>query len=154
MLRVLQSINDKNADATYIAGAAMVKGMGAIKGANKETAFPTSATALDVFLVTKEMIPTGVYTLYGELSDYHDTFEKIAEDEPVVLVKPIIGERYFTDQADTVAVGDYLVVGTDGKFEKGATSAKSNLKVTSITYKDAGTHSGIVFEVTDWATIA
>lgn len=153
MLRVLQSINAKNADAMYVAGEAMVKGMGVVKGSNNEVALPNSATATDIFLVTKEMIPTGVNSLYGELSDYSTCFENIAEDEPVVLIKPILGERYFTDQADTVAVGNYLVVGTDGKFEV-ASSTTSNLKVTSITYKDAGSHAGIVFEVVDLATIA
>jgi hypothetical protein len=153
MLRVLQSINGKNADAMYTADVAMVKGMGVVKGASNEVKFPASATAQNIFLVTKEMIPTGVNTLYGELSDYVDNFEKIVADEPVVLVTPFKGERYFTDQADTVAVDDYLVVGTDGKFEKAA-STTSNLLVKSITYKDAGSHAGIVFEVVDWATIA
>jgi 6-phosphogluconate dehydrogenase (decarboxylating) len=153
MLRVLQSINAKNADAMYVAGEAMVKGMGVVKSSDNEVILPNTATATDIFLVTKEMIPTGVNTLYGELSDYSDCFENIAADEPVALITPFKGERYFTNQADTVAVGDYLVAGTDGKFEKAA-STTSNLKVTSVTYKDAGTHSGIVFEVTDWATIA
>jgi hypothetical protein len=153
MLRVLQSINAKNADAMYVAGEAMVKGMGVVKSSDNEVILPNSATATDIFLVTKEMIPTGVNSLYGELSDYSDCFENIVEHEPVVLVKPIIGERYFTNQVDTVAVGDYLVVGTDGKFEK-AVSTTSNLKVTSVTYKDAGSHAGVVFEAVDLATIA
>jgi hypothetical protein len=153
MLRVLQSINGKNADAMYTADVAMVKGMGVVKSASNEVKFPASATAQNVFFVTKEMITTGVNTLYGELSDYNDAFEKIVADEPVVLVAPYKGERYFTDQADTVAVDDYLVVGTDGKFEKAA-STTSNLLVKSITYKDAGSHAGIIVEVVDWATIA
>lgn len=153
MLRVLQSINSKNADAMYTADVAMVKGMGVVKGANSEVKFPTSATAQNIFLVTKEMIPTGINSVYGELSDYSDCFEKIAVDEPVVLITPIKGEKYFTNQADTVAVGDYLAVGVDGKFKKAAATT-SNLLVKSITYKDAGSHAGVVFEVVDWATIA
>lgn len=153
MLRVLQSINGKNADAMYTADVAMVKGMGVVKGTNNEVIFPATSTANNVFFVTKEMIPTGVNTLYGELSDYVDNFEKIAADEPVVLVTPLKGERYFTDQADTVVVGDYLVVGVDGKFEKATTGKTSNLLVKNITYKDAGSHAGIVIEVVDWATI-
>lgn len=152
MFRVLEDINAKNADAMHTAGEAMTIGMGVIKVASNEVEFPASATATDIFFVTKEIIPTGLDSLKGEVSDYN--YENIADGETVVLVKPIIGEVYWTDQTDTVAVGDYVVVGTDGKFEKGATGDTTNLKVTSITTKDAGTHAGAVVEVVDWTTLA
>ena len=152
MFRVLEDINAKNADAMYSAGSAMTIGMGVVKGANFEADFPSEATATDVFFVTKEIIPTGLDTLKGEISDY--ALEAIAAGEKVVLVKPIVGEIYWTDQIDSgIAKDDYVVVGTDGKFEK-ATSTKSNLKVVSTEVKDAGTHAGIAIEVVDWATVS
>lgn len=152
MFRVLEDINAKNADAMYSAGSAMTIGMGVVKGANFEADFPSSATATDVFFVTKEIIPTGLDTLKGEISDY--ALEAIVAGEKVVLVKPIIGEIYWTDQIDVgITKDDYVVVGTDGKFEK-ATSTKSNLKVVSTDVKDAGTHAGIAIEVVDWATVS
>ena len=152
MFRVLEDINAKNADAMHTAGEAMTVGMGVIKVAGKEVEFPAAATAKDIFFVTKEVCPTGLDTLKGQISDYD--FEAIADGTPVVLVKPIIGEIYWTDQADTVAVGDYLLVGTDGLFEGAGSATTSNLKVISITEKDAGTHAGISIEVVDWATMA
>lgn len=152
MFRVLEDINAKNADAMYSAGSAMTIGMGVVKGANFEADFPETATATDVFFVTKEIIPTGLDSLKGEISDY--ALEAIVAGEKVVLVKPIIGEIYWTDQIDVgIAKDNYVVVGTDGKFEK-ATSTKSNLKVVSTDVKDAGTHAGIAIEVVDWATVS
>lgn len=153
MFRVLEDINEKNADAMYSAGSDMVVGMGVVKGANFEVDFPVSATAVDIFFVTKEFVPTGLESLKGEISDYN--LENIKDGEKIVLVKPVIGEIYWTDQTDTgIAVGDYVVVGTDGKFEKATTSATSNLKVVSTTVKDAETHSGIAIEVVDWVTVS
>ena len=151
MFRVLEDINAKNADAMHTAGEAMKVGMGVVKVAGKKVEFPAAATASDVFFVTKEVCPTGIDMLKGNISDYD--FEDVANGTPVVLVKPVIGEIYWTDQTDTVAVGDYLVVGTDGLFEAASATATSNLKVISITEKDAGTHAGVSIEVVDWATV-
>lgn len=150
MFRVLEDINAKNADAMHSAGEDMVIGMGVVKTTDLEAKFPETTTATDVFFVTKEIIPTGLDSLKGEISDYQ--LETIKDGEAVVLVKPIIGELYWTDQIDSgLAVGDYLMVGVDGKFEKATTSTvKSNLKVFSTDVKDAGTHAGIAIEVVDW----
>lgn len=151
MFRVLQDINAKNADAMNSADVAMVVGMGAVKDAG-EAKFPTAATAKDVFFVVKEFIPTGVQALQGEVSDYQ--LQNIAAGEKVVLVKPVIGEIYWTDQTTgTIAVGDYVVVGTDGKFVT-ASSGQSNLKVINPAHLDCGTHTGIAIEVVDWATVS
>ena len=151
MFRVLEDINAKNADAMHTAGSEMTIGMGVVKGANLVADFPSTATATDVFFVTKEIIPTGMDSLKGDISDY--CLEKIKTGENVVLVKPIIGEIYWTDQIDAgLTVGKYVVVGVDGKFEAAGASAKSNLKVVSTDIKDAGTHAGVAIEVVDWGT--
>lgn len=149
MFRVLEDINAKNADAMHSAGSDMTIGMGVVKGANFEADFPSAATATDVFFVTKEIIPTGLDSLKGEISDY--ALENIKAGEKVVLVKPIIGEIYWTNQVDNgLVVGDYVVAGVDGKFEKAEASVQSNLKITSTTIKDADAHDGVVIEVVDW----
>lgn len=148
MFRVLEDINAKNADSMYSAGSNMVMGMGVLKSEGFEAIFPETATAANIFFVTKEIIPTGIDSLKGELSDY--ALESIADGDKIVLVKPIIGETYWTDQINgTVTTGNYVIVGTDGKF-KAAGSTNSNLKVVSTEVKDAGTHAGIVIEVVDW----
>jgi len=149
MFRVLEDINEKNSDAMHSAGSEMVMGMGVVKSENLEAAFPSTDTATNVFFVTKELIPTGVDSLKGDISDY--ALEKISDGDMVVLVKPVIGEVYWTDQTEgDITTGEYVVVGTNGKF-KAAGSAKSNLKVFSTDIKDAGTHTGIAIEVVDWA---
>jgi hypothetical protein len=152
MFRVLEDINGKNADAMYSAGDDMKVGMGVIKGESFEADFPSTATATDIFIVAKEFIPTGLDSLRGEVSDYD--LETIKSGDKIVLIKPIIGEIYWTDQVETeLSVGDYLVVNTNGKFTK-ASSGNSNLKVESLGIKDAGVHTGVTFIVTDWNTIS
>lgn len=94
-----ECINAKNADAMYSAGSDMTVGMGVVKGANFEADFLASATATDIFFVTKEFIPTGLDSLKGEISDYN--LENVKDGEKIVLVKPVIGEIYWTDQIDT-----------------------------------------------------
>lgn len=151
MFRVLEDINAKNADAMHSAASDMVIGMGVVKGANLEADFPAEATAKNVFFATKEFIPTGIDSLKGDISDY--ALENIKTGEKIVLVKPIIGEIYWTDQIDEgLSAGEYVVVGVDGKFEKAGSSVESNLKVTSAEVKDAGTHAGVAIEVVDWGS--
>lgn len=150
MYRNIEGFVAKNYDATKKAKTDMVVGMGVIKDGD-EAKFPTAATAKDIFFVGKELIPTGFDSL-REMSDYE--LENIKAGEYVYLDKPVIGEQFWTDQTTgTIAVGDYVAVGTAGKFEKATTSTTpSNLVVVSTTLKDAGTHSGITIEVVDWKT--
>jgi len=119
MLRQLQTVNRKNADAMLTAGEAMKVGMMVIKDlANGEVVLPSAATSSNVFFVTKEKIPTGLLSVQGEQSEYLTDFNDIAEDEEVVLITPVAGERYATDQftAANLQVGYPVHVGTDGKI--------------------------------------
>lgn len=150
MFRNLENYVQKNYDATKTAKVDMVVGMGVVKVGN-EVNFPEAETAQDIFIVYKELVPTGLDSLRGEISEYE--LQNIKAGEYVKLNKPASGEQFWTDQyVDGVAVGDYVVVGTDGKFVKAATGT-SNLKVFSTTIKDAGKHTGIAIEVVDWKTI-
>lgn len=137
MLRELQTVLNKNTDAMHKAGVNLVTGMGVVKDyTNKTVGFP-SATTDDFYFVNKERIPVGVDAGRGDLSDYYDAFNNIKVDELVKLVTPLTGERYAVDQivTDGLTVGDFLAVGTDGKFAKSETPTRL---VYGGTYNDAG----------------
>lgn len=156
MFRNLQDINSKPINAMFKAGADMVMGQGVVKNLTTgEVEFPATATATDVFFVTKDAQPVGEQTIHADVSEY--LLQNIAQGEGVLLVKGVVGERYWTDQVAIVSgavsgisVGDRVIAGTNGKFVT-ATTEKSNLLVTSITTLDAGVHAGIVIEIVDWA---
>lgn len=147
MYRVLQGKNGKVADATYVAGEAMKRGMLVVKGTDGEVNFPSAATDKNVFFVGKEFIAPGVNG-DRDLPDYSDEFEDITEGEGVVTEHPEATERYFTDQiTGTFTEGGYAVVGTDGKLV--STSGATRFMVTDTDAKDAGSHAGIAFDVLD-----
>ena len=78
-----------------------------------------------MFFVTKEKRAEGIYAGLGEFSDYEDMFMNIKAGEGVKLVSPEKAERYATDQiTEGAAVGDYLAVGTDGKFAKSESATR------------------------------
>lgn len=147
MLRNLQTKNGKVYDATYTAAVPMVVGMGVVKDYDTHTVgFPTEATDKGIFFATKEKIAKGVYAGLGEFSDYDEMFMNIEKDELVVLVSPERAERYATDQVvDGLAIGDYLVVGVDGKFAKSETATRFIYDGTKL----VDTHTLHVIEVID-----
>jgi hypothetical protein len=147
MYRVLQGKNGKVADATFVAGAAMKRGMLVVKGTDGEVNFPASATDKNVYFVGKEFTATGVNG-DRDLSDYTAVFEDIAEGEGVVTEHPESSERYFTDQVTgTFTVGGYAIVGTDGLLVASTTATR--FQITATDAKDAGSHTGVAFSVLD-----
>lgn len=149
MFRGLQDILGENYDAMYKAKEAMVAGMGAVKDyATGEFKFPASATAQDIYFVTKDMQPIGIQTVYGDVSEYD--CQDIKAGEFGLLVAGKKGEKFFTDQiADGITTGARVEVGTDGKFT--VASGKSNMICADADAKDAGVHPGIIIEIVDWA---
>lgn len=126
MLRELQTNTGKVYDTMNTASVDMVVGMGVVKDYTKnEVDFPADATDKGVFFVTKEKRAEGIYAGLGEFSDYEDMFMNIKMGDGVKLVPPVKSERYATDQFTAGAVaGDYLAVGTDGKFAKSADATR------------------------------
>ena len=127
MLRELQTKTGKVYDATNKANVAMVVGMGVVKDyVNGGVEFPAAATDEGVFFVTKEKVTEGIYAGLGEFSDYDNMFMNIKAGELTKLVSLEKSERYATDQvtATGLAKGDYLALGTDGKFAKSDTPTK------------------------------
>lgn len=152
MLRELKTNGQKMADATYVAGANMYRGMGVVKGANNTADFPSAATGVNVFVVDKQPIATGINSLIGEISDYDDIYDKVAKDEPVVLKAYVKGEEIATDQVDTgLTADDYLVVGTDGKWAE-ASAGDVAYAICKGTYDDAG-HTLTIIEFIDPYTV-
>jgi hypothetical protein len=151
MIRKLQSLSSRNYNAVGIAYEAMTIGMGVVQTSNG-IELPSSATTANIFFVAKEAIPTGINSVKGEIPDYDTTFESISKDDGVVLIKPIIGEKYFTNQTKgEIRDGQYLLVDTDGKFKGATSAATSNLIVRNANYTDCG-QSGIKFECISKAT--
>ena len=121
MLRELQTNTGKVYDTTNIATVDMVVGMGVVKDytKEKEVGFPEAPTDKGIFFVTKEKRADGIYAGLGEFSDYEEMFMNIKAGEGTKLVPPVFPERYATDQfTEGAIVGDYLALGTDGKFAK------------------------------------
>lgn len=147
MYRVLQGHNGKVADATYVAGADMKKGMLVVKGTDGKVSFPSTATDKNVFFAGKELIATGIDG-DRDLPDYSEVFENIVEGEGVVTEQPVSGEVYFTDQTTgTFTVGGYAIVGTDGLLA--STTAATRIQVRNTVAKDCGTHAGIEVAILD-----
>ena len=147
MYRVLQGHNGKVADATYVAGADMKKGMLVVKGTDGKVNFPSTATDKNVFFAGKELIATGIDG-DRDLPDYSEVFENIAEGESVVAEQPVSGEVYFTDQSKgTFTVGGYAIVGTDGFLT--STTAATRIQVRNTAANDCGTHTGIEVAILD-----
>lgn len=149
MLRELQTNTGKVYDAMNTTSVDLIVGMGVVKdyAKEKEVGFPVVATDKGVFFVTKEKRTGGIYAgQEGNMSDYDDLFMKIKAGEGVKLVPPVKSERYATDQVTTgLTAGDYLELGTDGKFAK-ATDAT---RFVCRGIKKIDTHDLTVIEVID-----
>ena len=147
MLRELQTNLNKATNAMFKAEVAMVTGMGVVKDyTDKTVGFPSAETADNIFFVNKERIPTGINAGRGDMSDYDTNFTSIAEDEPVKLITPEVGERYAVDQyvATGLAVGNVMSVGTDGKWEKATASTVLSPYIYDGTYTDNGRTLAII----------
>lgn len=146
MLRELQTKTGKVYDATNKANVAMVVGMGVVKDyTDGGVEFPAAATDVGVFFVTKEKVAKGIYAGLGEFSDYDAMFMTIGANELVKLVSPEKAERYATDQitATGLTKGNYLALGTDGKFAKSTDATRFVYGGT----KTVDTHTLHVIEV-------
>lgn len=133
MLRQLQTVNAKCADALSTAGEALKVGMLVTKDSDGEAVLLSADGSTDLFFVVKEKIPTGLNSIQGEISEYDNLFNDIADGERVVLIKPVEGEKYATDQfVDTKLIKGYPIhANTDGKI------VRINSGTTSMVYDGA-----------------
>jgi hypothetical protein len=146
MLREYQTTLEKNINTMGTAATAMVTGMGVVfDPADYTVSLPAAATAKGVYLVNKERVATGIYAGFSDLSDYADIYVNIDEGEMVKLIPLFAGERYGTDQfTGTLAAGDAIEVGTDGKWVKAAGESRF---VCGGTANDALAHELVIIQV-------
>lgn len=145
MIRELQVVLNKNINAMYKAGEALVTGMGVVIDHTTKTAnLPAAETADEIYFVNKERIPTGLYAGMTDLSDYDEHYTNIATGEPVKLIKPLAGERYGVDQFDEdIEEDDRLAVDDKGIWVKAGAGIKS-VYVCAGTQNDAGNTLAII----------
>ncbi|MCK9160975.1 MAG: hypothetical protein M0P00_10940 [Bacteroidaceae bacterium] len=140
MLRDYITISNKPVLVTYKADAACKTGMGVVlDDTNGEFAFPTAATADEIYFVDKERIPTGTNAAISEHSDYDSEFIDVKVGELAKLVKYLPGEEFLTDQiAASQTNGTVLVVGTDGKLTAATSTTTSRYYLVKKDFSDNG----------------
>lgn len=151
MLRRLQTVSGKNIDVQMKADVAMTRGMVVQKNfANGEAIMPASQAGL--YFVDRDVQPTGLMAYEGEISDYDTRLETIAIGDFVQLEKPVVGERYATDQfvADNLVVGGYMDVSTaaDATLGKLIHSADASKFMYAGTMSDNG-HTLAIVEIVE-----
>ncbi len=130
MIRDMRRNGAQPKDTMRKAGVDMVTGMGVVKAENKTVVFPTAETATNVYVATKERIPTGLNCSRTDMSDYDKDFVNIKSGEPMGLERYTDGEKFATDQyvaadfAEGVADGFAVSVGTDGLWKKATVASK------------------------------
>ena len=151
MLRRLQTVSGKNIDVQMKADVAMKRGMVVQKNfTNTEAVMPASQAGL--YFVDRDVQPTGLMAYEGEISDYDTRLETIAVGDFVQLEKPVVGERYATDQyvADNLVVGGYMDVSTaaDATLGKLIHSADASKFMYCGTMSDNG-HTLAIVEIVE-----
>jgi len=140
MLRELITHSHKAAETTYTAAADMSTGMGVVKNVDGTCSFPSEVTGVNLYLVDKERIPTGINAGRVNLSDYEPEFNTVAQGDKVKLPHYGAGEKFatseFTDLTDDMK-GQMVGVGSDGKWV--VATGDSIYRFEGI-YKDAGVH--------------
>ena len=122
MYKRLQNMNGKNIDAGYKAAEAMVTGRLVQKHGTNGTAI-LPASQINLFLVGKDTQPTGLMSYEGEISESDTRLTAIAINDFVTLEKPMIGERFATDQF----VSTSLVVGCNAEVSVASDATKGKM---------------------------
>jgi hypothetical protein len=110
----------KASDATYVAHANLVRGMGVVKSTGGKTAFATEETDKAIFLVDRDNLPSGIDCVYTDRPDV--TFDNIAEGEKVILRPYVLGESFYTSVVDgniadyAESDGQSLIVNENGRW--------------------------------------
>lgn len=134
-------INEQKAVPTYFkANAAMKTGMGVVLNVSTGVcAFPTAEVADNIYIADKERYATGANAARTNFSDYEEEFHAVANGDVVKLRHYDAGEEFATDAfTGTIAKGDAVAVGTDGKWKKAATTVASRYICVDPTHDDAG----------------
>lgn len=131
MIRDMRRNGAQPKDTMHKAEVAMVTGMGVVIKDATTVALPSAETASNVYVVTKERIPTGINAARQDMSDYDDDFVKIKAGELIGLERYTDGEKFATDQfkaedfTDEAVAGFAVSVGVDGAWCKATSTVES-----------------------------
>lgn len=129
MIRDIRRNGAQPKDTMHKAEVAMVTGMGVVIKDTSTVALPSAETVANIYVATKERIPTGVNTARENMSDYDEDFVNIKAGEFIGLERYTDGEKFATDQFKAEDFTDELKgnpvsVGTDGKWIKSTKASK------------------------------
>lgn len=139
-------------DTMHKADVALVTGMGVVIKDASTVKLPGEETAKNIYVATKERIPTGINAARTDMSDYDEDFVNIAKGEFLGLERYTDGEKFATDQfkaddfSGEVADGTAVSVGADGKWQKATASTVPSKFVYEKDFNDNG-HKLIMIRV-------
>lgn len=144
MIRDMRRNGAQPKDTMHKAEVAMVTGMGIVIKDATTVALPSAETASNIYVVTKERIPTGINTARVDMSDYDEDFVNIKAGEFIGLERYTDGEKFATDQFKAEDFGEGAVagfavsVGVDGKWQKATVSTMPSKYVFDGFHNDNG----------------
>ena len=144
MIRDMRRNGAQPKDTMHKAEVAMVTGMGVVIKDATTVALPCAETASNIYVVTKERIPTGINTARVDMSDYDEDFVNIKAGEFIGLERYTDGEKFATDQFKAEDFGEGAVagfavsVGVDGKWQKATVSTMPSKYVFDGFHNDNG----------------
>ena len=144
MIRDMRRNGAQPKDTMHKAEVAMVTGMGVVIKDATTVAFPSAETVSNIYVVTKERIPTGINTARVDMSDYDEDFVNIKAGEFIGLERYTDGEKFATDQFKAEDFGEGAVagfavsVGVDGKWQKATVSTMPSKYVFDGFHNDNG----------------
>ena len=144
MIRDMRRNDAQPKDTMHKAEVAMVTGMGVVIKDATTVALPSAETASNVYVVTKERIPTGINTARVDMSDYDEDFVNIKAGEFIGLERYTDGEKFATDQfkagdfGEGAVAGFAVSVGVDGKWQKATVSTMPSKYVFDGFHNDNG----------------
>ena len=144
MIRDMRRNGAQPKDTMHKAEVAMVTGMGVVIKDATTVALPSAETASNIYVVTKERIPTGINTARVDISDYDEDFVNIKAGEFIGLERYTDGEKFATDQFKAEDFGEGAVagfavsVGVDGKWQKATVSTMPSKYVFDGFHNDNG----------------
>ena len=152
MIRDIRRNGAQPKDTMHKADVALVTGMGVVIKDASTVKLPGEETAKNIYVATKERIPTGINAARTDMSDYDENFVNIAKGEFLGLERYTDGEKFATDQykaedfSGEVADGTAVSVGADGKWQKATESTVPSKFVYEKDFNDNG-HKLIMIRV-------
>lgn len=144
MIRDMRRNGAQPKDTMHKAYVDMVTGMGVVIKDATSVTLPSAETATNIYVATKERIPSGINAARQDMSDYDKDFVSIKAGEFIGLERYTDGEKFATDQfkaedfADESTTGFAVSVGADGKWQKATASTMPSKYVFDGIHTDNG----------------